>query len=423
MLLTNISFPSTYKLLNNPLQRNLNWFENIKQLPKYPRFNLEKEFEKCALPNKIRAFGDTILDINNCPIEFEAFKQAKIQFKPSPVYKNYGPSGSQEFNTACEQLIFGNKSKIIKEKRFCSLQTLGGTGALYLAMNLLHDLFPDKKIYFPMPNRYIHQKLFAHISRNSPQCTPQCYIYTDQNNKLSMDGIKYSMKFAFENSIVLFQTCGHNPSGQDPSPKEWKEIADICVKKELFPVFESTYLGLASGDPISDSAPIRIFEESGLDFVHCLSFTNNLGLHSDRLGCLSILLNDSKTVEKVKSLIESKIISEYFSPPFQIANTVAQILNDQKLKDLWIKQLQKIHQRFNLIKKKIHQNLYLNQSSNKLQDIENTKGLFLPNRLTKQDAEELKRQGLFIGANSEISIAGLHENNINHFIKIMKSVL
>lgn len=30
-----------------------------------------------------------------------------------------------------------------------------------------------------------------------------------------------------EQSIILLHACAHNPTGVDPRPEQWKEIADI----------------------------------------------------------------------------------------------------------------------------------------------------------------------------------------------------
>ena len=44
-----------------------------------------------------------------------------------------------------------------------------------------------------------------------------------------------------EGSVVLLHACAHNPTGIDPSKEEWKQIADVCERRGLFPLFDIAY--------------------------------------------------------------------------------------------------------------------------------------------------------------------------------------
>jgi aspartate aminotransferase len=39
--------------------------------------------------------------------------------------------------------------------------------------------------------------------------------------------------------VILLHACAHNPTGVDPSETQWKSIADLCERKQLFPFFDS----------------------------------------------------------------------------------------------------------------------------------------------------------------------------------------
>ena len=49
-------------------------------------------------------------------------------------------------------------------------------------------------------------------------------------------------------SIVLLHACAHNPTGVDPTPEQWKGIADVVAEKQHFPFFDMAYQ-VASRDP------------------------------------------------------------------------------------------------------------------------------------------------------------------------------
>lgn len=45
-----------------------------------------------------------------------------------------------------------------------------------------------------------------------------------------------------EQSVILLHACAHNPTGVDPRPEQWKEMADI-VKVRMHHVKKSFFVG------------------------------------------------------------------------------------------------------------------------------------------------------------------------------------
>lgn len=46
---------------------------------------------------------------------------------------------------------------------------------------------------------------------------------------------------ASSGAIVLLQTCGHNPTGVDPTPEEWEQIRLLIRSRGLLPFFDCAY--------------------------------------------------------------------------------------------------------------------------------------------------------------------------------------
>jgi aspartate/tyrosine/aromatic aminotransferase len=42
--------------------------------------------------------------------------------------------------------------------------------------------------------------------------------------------------------------CAHNPTGIDPTPEQWQQIADLCKVKGHMPFFDVAYQGFATGE-------------------------------------------------------------------------------------------------------------------------------------------------------------------------------
>ncbi|KAJ9553116.1 hypothetical protein OSB04_017161 [Centaurea solstitialis] len=93
-----------------------------------------------------------------------------------------------------------------------------------------------------------------------------------------MDGVKN----ASNGSFFLLHACAHNLTGFDPTVEQWKEISYqfkvILLLRHL--------QGFASGDPERDAKSIRIFREDGHLIGCSQSYAKNMGLYSQRVGCL-----------------------------------------------------------------------------------------------------------------------------------------
>jgi len=42
-------------------------------------------------------------------------------------------------------------------------------------------------------------------------------------------------------SVVLLHGCAHNPTGIDPTPEQWTQIAQLCQRKGHLPFFDIAY--------------------------------------------------------------------------------------------------------------------------------------------------------------------------------------
>lgn len=77
----------------------------------------------------------------------------------------------------------------------------------------------------------------------------------------------------------MLHACAHNPTGVDPTPEQWAEIAAVIREKNHFPFFDSAYQGFASGDLDKDAFSVRFFVEQGLDLFVAQSYAKNFGLY------------------------------------------------------------------------------------------------------------------------------------------------
>lgn len=91
------------------------------------------------------------------------------------------------------------------------------------------------------------------------------------------------LEAAPEGSVVLLHGCAHNPTGIDPTPEQWAEIAELCKRKKHMPFFDVAYQGFATGDLDKDAFAPRLFVDKGLEIMVSQSYSKNLGLVSGLL--------------------------------------------------------------------------------------------------------------------------------------------
>ena len=138
-----------------------------------------------------------------------------------------------------------------------------------------------------------------------------------------------------DESIVLFHVCAHNPTGVDPTPKQWDEVMDVVKTKNLFCGFDSAYQGFASGDLEKDSYSLRLFAEHTDNIMLFQSFAKNFGIYGERAGCFSVVTGSEEEANLVQSRIKQIARPIYSNPPIHGARIVDIILGDDKLTAMW----------------------------------------------------------------------------------------
>ena len=181
---------------------------------------------------------------------------------------------------------YGKDNKAIKEKRMVGIQALSGTGSLRMGFEFFSEFYPGvKTVLIPNPSWPNHKNC---VSKTGMKVAEYRY-YDNMNKGLDFKGLMEDIERAEDGSIVLLHVCAHNPTGCDPSIKQWDEIHRLVKKKNHFPFFDMAYQGFASGDLDKDAYPLRKFASEGDKIALAQSYAKSFGLYGQRVGCLSIM--------------------------------------------------------------------------------------------------------------------------------------
>lgn len=213
------------------------------------------------------------------------------------------------------------------------MQSLSGTGALLLAGMALKRANPAARtIYITNPTWPNHELLFETMGFSVQHLA----YYNSQTRSFDAEKFLDGLKTAEPSSPVIFHACAHNPTGCDPSHKQWSQIADVVRTRNLFPVFDSAYLGFNSGNVDKDAWAIRYFtEELGMEAAVCMSFSKSMGLYGERAGAVMFVAATPELSLTMQSILENAQRATISTPPLYGARIAEVVLRKPEIRKQW----------------------------------------------------------------------------------------
>ncbi|KAL3418513.1 aminotransferase class I and II [Phlyctema vagabunda] len=385
-------------------------FTHAEFIPADSIFDVTKRFLADADPQKVNVGAGTYRNENGKPWILPCVRMAK------EVVANHGHeylpiSGLKQFREKAVELVL-HDTDVFAEERIASCQSLSGTGALLLAGLTLKKSSPSiKNVYITEPTWSNHELLFQSMGfavQKLPYYKAGAFDYSSYMATLTQ---------AVPGSIIVLHSCAHNPTGCDPSQDQWKEIAAAVRERELFPIFDSAYLGFNSGSVDEDAWAIRYFVcELKLEASICLSFAKSMGLYGERIGLTAFVLHSVETTRVVNSILENVQRATVSTPPVYGANIAATVLSDPKIKEQWKKDLVTMSGRVKSMRQKLYSELKRLETPGDWSHIVKQSGMFGYTGLTVAQIKHLEAQyHIYMADTSRISIAGLNDGNVEYF--------
>lgn len=192
----------------------------------------------------------------------------------------------------------------------------------------------------PFPNRILPSldKLANHKAIfNDVGLEVKDYRYWKPSTRsLDLEGMLEDLNNAPSGSIILIHSCAHNPTGVDPTPEQWAQIAAVMRAKNHFTFFDCAYQGFASGNVDRDAYSVRHFVEQGMEVFVAQSYSKNFGLYGERCGCLTVVTRTPEQSANVRSQLCKILRAMISNPPSYGARIVSLILNNPQLYAEWL---------------------------------------------------------------------------------------
>ncbi len=164
--------------------------------------------------------------------------------------------------------------------------------------------------------------------------TAQYAYYNAETKNMDFDAALVDLAKAAPGDIVLLHGCCHNPTGIDPDAAQWQKLAELCVEKQLLPMFDFAYQGFAKGVE-EDAQGLRIFAAQCKELLIASSFSKNFGLYNERVGAFTLVAENAELAVTAFSQVKSIARVIYSNPPAHGAAIVTEILNDASLRAEW----------------------------------------------------------------------------------------
>lgn len=395
-------------------------FEHINAAPADPILGLGEAFKADDRANKINLGIGVYKDAKGSTPIMKAVKAAEQRLFDVETTKNYlSIDGVADFNARTQGVLFGEHSDIVKQGRAKTVQSLGGTGALRIAAEFIKRQTKAQNVWISTPTWPNHNAIF-----NAVGITIREYRYYDAERKaLDWDNLIADLSNAGEGDVVLLHGCCHNPTGIDPTPEQWQQLAEMSAKNGWLPLFDFAYQGLANGLE-EDAFGLRTFAANHKELLIASSYSKNFGLYNERVGAFTLVAETAEIAATALTQVKSIIRTLYSNPASHGASTVAIVLADPALREEWTGELAEMRNR---IKEMRHQFVELLKEYGAQQDfsfIEQQNGMFSFSGLTPEQVDRLKEEfAIYAVRSGRINVAGITEDNIRYLCESIVKVL
>ncbi|OSN09469.1 aromatic amino acid aminotransferase [Lonsdalea britannica] len=395
-------------------------FEKISAAPADPILGLADLFRADERPHKINLGIGVYKDETGKTPVLTSVKKAEQYLLENEVSKNYlSIDGLPEFALPTQELLFGKDNDIITNKRARTAQTPGGTGALRVAADFIAHNTSAKRIWISNPTWPNHRNVFAAVGLEV--CD---YDYYDATaHKLDFDGMVVSLSAAQTGDIVLFHGCCHNPTGIDPTPEQWDQLASLSQQKGWLPLFDFAYQGFANGLD-EDAQGLRTFAAKHQELLVASSYSKNFGLYNERVGACTLVAADSAVVDTAFSQIKAVIRANYSNPPSHGAAVVATILSNDVLRGIWEQELTAMRERIQRMRQLFVNTLQEKGAQQDFSFIIQQNGMFSFSGLSKEQVIRLRDEfGVYAVNSGRVNVAGMTPENMAPLCEAIVAVL
>jgi len=397
----------------------VSFFANVELVPGDPILGLTEAYNADARATKVNLGVGIYYDEHGRIPVLRAVQQVERSLAEQSKPRGYLPiDGMPDYTRATRELLFGQDSPLVGEGRAATTQTVGGSGALRVAAELLKKTLPAARIAISNPSWENHRAVFGAVGFEVVD-----YTYFDAaSHGLDFDGMLADLRKLEAGTVVLLHACCHNPTGADLSPAQWEQVIALLHERRLFPFVDMAYQGFDRGIA-EDALAIRLLAASPIrNFVVASSYSKSFSLYGERVGALTVVSDSADESRRVQSQVKRLIRANYSSPSTHGAALVAGVLNDPALRAAWEDELGQMRTRIHALRAGLVERLAANGAP-QFEFIQRQAGMFSYSGLSRAQVERLREEfGIYAVGTGRICVAALSMKNLDYVAKAVAAV-
>uniref|UniRef100_H2NB91 Aspartate aminotransferase n=1 Tax=Pongo abelii TaxID=9601 RepID=H2NB91_PONAB len=321
--------------------------------------------------------------------------------------------GLAEFRSCASRLALGDDSPALKEKRVTRVQEPDSANNVAMYKARLFHLFMNESETPSSHPMVVSDIACKREGTKRHERVTRIWLPPPSLTNLLLT-LSPNIPNAPEFSIVVLHACAHNPTGTDPTPEQWKQIASVMKHRFLFPFFDSAYQGFASGNLERDAWAIRYFVSEGFEFFCAQSFSKNFGLYNERVGNLTVVGKEPEGILRV-SQMEKIVRITWSNPPAQGARIVASTLSNPELFEEWTGKVKTMADRILTMRSELRARLEALKTPGTWNHITDQIGMFSFTGLNPKQVEYLiNEKHIYLLPSGRINVSGLTTKNLDY---------
>ena len=334
-----------------------------------------------------------------------AVKAAEQKIWESQDSKAYTSlAGTEEYRAAMTSLVLGD----VAGGRVASVGTVGGTGAIRQALELVRMANPDAVIHVSDPTWPNHVSILNFMGQ-----AYEMYPYFDNATRgVAFEAMLEGIGRARKGDVVLLHGCCHNPTGANPTAEQWDAIAEVLEKTGATPLIDLAYQGFGDG-LLEDAAATRMIAMRLPEVLIAASCSKNFGIYRERTGILMALTGDNHAREMSQGAMAYLNRQTYSFPPFHGAKVVATVLNTPDLRADWMAELEEVRGGMLRLREQLAGELRDLSGSDRFDFIAHHRGMFSRLGASPEQVKRIKDEfAIYMVGDSRLNIAGLNDTTV-----------
>ena len=396
-------------------------FSHISPYGGDPILDLMVAFQADTRPNKVSVSIGVYFDESGLLPMLDSVRRAETALLQELGPRPYLPiDGLPGYRQAVQHLLFGAGHEALASGRVATLQTPGGSGALKVGADFLHQYFPQAGIWVSDPTWDNHHAIFEGAGLKVSTYP----YYNAATGGLRFDEMLATFNALPSRSLVLLHASCHNPTGVDLSKAQWQALIPVLLARGLIPFVDIAYQGFGDGLD-EDAFALRAMADAGVQFFVANSFSKNFSLYGERCGALSAVCTDSQAADTVLSQLKATVRRNYSTPPTHGARVVARVLQTPDLLARWTQETTQMRERIRAMRVGLH--AALNQQFQGRRNFDyllSQRGMFSYTGLSAEQVDRLRAEhAVYLVRSGRMCVSGLTTGNIDHVAQAMAAVL